>query len=124
MRTTLLRHVLADGSWHVDWLIEVEATARKRLPTFRLEDRPDRPSVDRFAAVLLGDHRRAYLDYEGPVSGDRGRVEQLATGQVVEVSGWPTSIDVTVDLESRRWCWRGEPAGDARWIFERRAVRE
>jgi hypothetical protein len=31
-------------------------------------------------AELLGDHRRDYLDYEGPVSGERGRVRRIDEG--------------------------------------------
>ncbi len=30
--------------------------------------------------VRLADHRRHYLDYEGPVSGDRGEVRRVARG--------------------------------------------
>jgi hypothetical protein len=32
------------------------------------------------AAENLADHRRAYLDYEGPLSGDRGNVARVAAG--------------------------------------------
>jgi hypothetical protein len=32
------------------------------------------------AADQLGDHRPAYLDFEGPVSGDRGSVQRLDGG--------------------------------------------
>ena len=32
------------------------------------------------AAERLADHRPAYLDYEGPVSGDRGHVRRLDAG--------------------------------------------
>lgn len=32
------------------------------------------------AAESLADHRLAYLDFEGPVSGDRGTVRQLDSG--------------------------------------------
>jgi hypothetical protein len=32
------------------------------------------------AAEALGDHRRAYLDYEGPVSGNRGQVQRWDSG--------------------------------------------
>ncbi len=32
------------------------------------------------AAELLPDHRLAYLDYEGPISGDRGAVSQWDRG--------------------------------------------
>ena len=31
-------------------------------------------------ARSLPDHRLAYLDYEGPLSGDRGEVRRVATG--------------------------------------------
>jgi hypothetical protein len=39
-------------------------------------------SVD---AERLADHRLAYLDYEGPVSGDRGSVRQLDAGTFCEL---------------------------------------
>jgi hypothetical protein len=35
------------------------------------------------AAEQLADHRLAYLDYEGPVSGDRGAVKRLDFGSYV-----------------------------------------
>lgn len=42
------------------------------------------------AATALPLHRIAYLDYEGPVSGDRGTVRRVATGHyqlVTEAAG-------------------------------------
>ena len=36
------------------------------------------------AVERLGDHRLVYLDYEGPVSGDRGRVRRLDAGEYSE----------------------------------------
>lgn len=33
------------------------------------------------SAERLADHRLAYLDYEGPVSGDRGSVHRVAGGE-------------------------------------------
>jgi hypothetical protein len=40
-------------------------------------------------ADLLGDHRRDYLEYEGPVSGERGRVSRIDAGtfETIEASG-------------------------------------
>ena len=35
-------------------------------------------------AERIGDHRRAYLDYEGPVSCDRGMVRLVESGTVEE----------------------------------------
>ncbi len=123
MRTTLLKHVLPDGSWHVDWLIEVAPGQAPRIPTFRLADRPDREGVHGFDARHLPDHRRLYMDYAGPISpcpnlGDRGRVEPLATGPVEAAAGWPGQLDVTVRLAGRRWRWQGRPIDDAIWRFE------
>jgi len=36
---------------------------------------------DRLEARKLADHREAYLTYQGPVSGDRGRVRILDSGK-------------------------------------------
>jgi hypothetical protein len=53
---------------HWDFLIEAGAVLR----AWRLlaEPEPNRP----ISTELLPDHRPHYLDYEGPISGDRGRV--------------------------------------------------
>lgn len=42
-------------------------------------DAPVEPGV-KLAARPLPDHRIAYLDYEGPISGDRGEVRRVASG--------------------------------------------
>ena len=47
-------------------------------------------------AERLPDHRRIYLDYQGPVSGDRGHVQQAAKG-TCEVVVW-SEQDVKVRL--------------------------
>ena len=38
------------------------------------------PLEDQTQLVELGEHRRAYLDYQGPISGGRGRVRRVAAG--------------------------------------------
>jgi hypothetical protein len=53
---------------HWDLMLE----AGEALRTWRLEAAPG-PGPD-FVAARSFDHRRVYLDYEGPVSGGRGRV--------------------------------------------------
>jgi hypothetical protein len=77
----VLRHDLADGSHHFDWLIA--PNAKSPLLTFR-SDRPlhalapgESTPVER-----LNDHRRVYLTYEGPISGGRGTVRRVAGGEV------------------------------------------
>ena len=50
------------------------------LQTWRLARPPLRPHAAILAAALP-DHRLAYLDYEGPVSGDRGTVTRWDRGE-------------------------------------------
>jgi hypothetical protein len=49
-------------------------------------------------AEPLGDHRRDYLEYEGPVSGERGRVTRIDAGRYQTLSESPQ-------------CWRIELSG-------------
>ncbi len=87
------------------------------LATWSLSVPPTVGSV--LAARLLADHRREYLDYEGPVSGDRGTVARWDEGQFewVERSG----RQVVVDLRGRKLVGRvhieatGEAPDDFRW---------
>jgi hypothetical protein len=64
---------------HCDLMLENEAGLR----TFRLSRPPDPQGP--VAAVPLGDHRLAYLDYEGPVSGNRGTVARWDRGVYTSV---------------------------------------
>lgn len=41
---------------------------------------PESPAAEVFAATRLHDHRIVYLDYEGPISGDRGFVTRIDRG--------------------------------------------
>ncbi len=48
------------------------------LPTWALERPPDDKAAQ--IAIRLADHRLAYLDYEGPLTSDRGHVERWDRG--------------------------------------------
>ncbi len=60
---------------HWDFMLEVGPA----LKTWRLAKAPDK-SGEWIEALPLGDHRVAYLDYEGPVSGGRGKVRRWDQG--------------------------------------------
>lgn len=83
--TVQLRHELPDGSWHIDWMLARDPQGTAPLLTWRLARPLDAlepgESVD---AEHIGDHRPDYLDYEGPVSGDRGHVTRIARGRILE----------------------------------------
>lgn len=59
---------------HWDFMLE----AGDVLRTWRLAERPELGRT--IAAETLPDHRRVYLDYEGPVSGNRGYVTRWDVG--------------------------------------------
>jgi hypothetical protein len=99
-------------SLHWDFMLE----AGDVLRTWRLAA-PPAPggSVPALAAF---DHRRIYLDYEGPVSGDRGTVRRWDGGNFA----WLAQEEgkVVVRLEGRRLCGTArleESGGEWRWTF-------
>lgn len=59
---------------HWDFMIEVDGV----LATWALSAQP--LAEQRISTIQLPDHRRAYLEYEGPISGDRGAVKQWDRG--------------------------------------------
>ncbi|MCE5303444.1 MAG: hypothetical protein LLF97_10095 [Planctomycetaceae bacterium] len=72
-RFVILRHDSLQGV-HFDWMFEVGET----LKTWSLPKPPtEEASLD---GQRLADHRRAYLDYEGPVSDGRGDVTRWDCG--------------------------------------------
>lgn len=93
-RFVVLRHVVREAGAgeaeeaHVDLMVEDlagedGAGEGGALVTFQLEAAPPARGRRSF------DHRPRYLDYEGPISGGRGRVERLDAGRVDDVEGDP-----------------------------------
>ena len=91
--TPRLRYVVLHhrgfGPPHFDLMFE--RSDRDTLLTFRI---PCWPIAATAVVVPLGDHRRAYLDYQGPVSGNRGEVRRAAAGTYAR-------LDARSDSE---WC--------------------
>ncbi len=76
-RFVVLHHTGAPDGDHFDLMIDNGATLR----AWRVNGQPE--AATRATALdcrALADHRRAYLDYEGEVSGGRGRVRRHDTG--------------------------------------------
>ena len=72
-RFVLLEHDHPELHW--DFMLE----SGDVLLTWRLDRIPN--EADEFSATSLPDHRMAYLDYEGPVSGNRGSVARIDRGE-------------------------------------------
>jgi hypothetical protein len=82
-RFVILRHEMPPGQdrdSHFDFMFEMGSVLR----TWSHPEFPTEGKRVRFEA--LADHRLAYLEYEGPVSGNRGTVKQVEAGdyEIVE----------------------------------------
>ncbi|MBI1336348.1 MAG: hypothetical protein GC164_05240 [Phycisphaera sp.] len=106
LQTVILRHTRASDT-HYDWLFEhprPPGGAVGRLVTFRMGlcfTGGWAPSVQ--LVRRLPDHRRAYLTYQGPVSGGRGRVLRVGRG-FAYVRLWSQSrIVMEMELEKHAW---------------------
>ncbi len=115
-RWVLLRHELPGGEWHYDWMIQRSDEAGAPLLTFRVFVRPDDAAVREFAAERLGDHRAVYLEYEGEVSGGRGRVDRVTAGAVESLRESADRVDVRLAGVGE---WRGVRVEGAGWEFRR-----
>ena len=113
-RYVVLRHELPPQqarSSHWDLMLERDGVLR----TWALENLPTREASQ--PADALADHRLAYLQYEGPVSGDRGTVSRWDEGEYETIGESPTRICVQIrgirwqgklslersDADSQRW---------------------
>jgi len=82
---------------HWDLMLEKDGTLR----TWKIYQEPE--ADQQLPAKLLPDHRIAYLQYEGPISGDRGHVSQWDQGTfkgAVPADNEP----FTVQLQGRIFC--------------------
>jgi hypothetical protein len=75
-RFVILRHQTPQGE-HFDFMLELDGA----LKTWRLPRPPDVGAE--MDCEALADHRIEYLDYEGPISGDRGAVTRWDRGTYV-----------------------------------------
>jgi hypothetical protein len=91
LRHTMPAHALRPSHW--DLLFDI---GDENLRTWAIETAPD--ATEELPALLLPDHRRIYLEYEGDVSQNRGVVERWDTG----------SCDVLAQSEQ---CWQFLLAG-------------
>ncbi|MCS7159009.1 MAG: DNA polymerase ligase N-terminal domain-containing protein [Gemmatales bacterium] len=86
------RFVLLHHDWpypHYDLMLEWQGV----LKTWRT---PEIPKPGRILTIeAIGDHRLAYLDYEGPVSGNRGTVRRVDNGTYCgDLSALPQCVSI------------------------------
>lgn len=98
---------------HWDFMLEVEGSLR----TWRLEKPPE--SAESIAAEELADHRLSYLDYEGPVSGNRGVVTRHDAGSYHWLIDHANRVEVQLDGDRLRGTasLHQEASQPQRWTF-------
>ena len=115
----LLRHTLADGSRHFDWLIERPGDpSEHRLIAFRTDRRPDQTDAAGFSAERLADHRAHYLSYEGPISGGRGSVARVWSSPCVVRADSPGELCVVLQFPHGARGFLGRPRSGSIWHFD------
>ncbi|MCX6997812.1 MAG: DUF1353 domain-containing protein [Kiritimatiellaeota bacterium] len=106
-RFALLRHA-GHGPTHFDLLLEQDTA----LATWQFDASPtDFAPGQELRGVRLSDHRRLYLDYEGPVSNGRGQVTRLDGGTCVLREPRPDHLELM--LHGRSWQGRFRLERDA-----------
>jgi hypothetical protein len=75
----LLEHTTRNG---VHWDLIIEVAGRELLPTWRLLKNP-LTCAGEIAAEPIADHPPHFLEYEGRLRNDRGRVRRLDRGAAV-----------------------------------------
>jgi hypothetical protein len=85
-------------------------------------DCPPLSSANQVSVERLGEHRRDYLQFEGPLSGDRGSVARMATGTYEKEVEMPDRWQVVMagtELLGLVTLARSE-TDDSRWTLEYR----
>jgi hypothetical protein len=77
-RFVILRHTMPAGDCASHWDLMLESSSALRTWALAEEPTANKP----IAATALAEHRLEYLDYEGPISGNRGHVTRWDRGQV------------------------------------------
>lgn len=72
----VILHHTGYGAAHWDLMLEEESS----LATWKLYRDPAQLGTAPAALFRIADHRKAYLEYEGPISGGRGQVHRVCSG--------------------------------------------
>jgi hypothetical protein len=97
---------------HWDLMLEDDGV----LLTWRLLELPT-PGGPAAFATRLDDHRIAYLDYEGPLSGDRGSVRRVDAGEFRWLEQTDRQLVVSFAGRQIRGTLTARQVGGSKWRF-------
>jgi hypothetical protein len=110
-RFVILHHEVHGGE-HWDLMLERDGV----LLTWQLQRESITPADLPIPATRIDDHRLAYLDYEGPVSRNRGHVRRVDEGTVIFQE--LTDSQVVFKLAGKRLCGAFEVRTSTDgWVF-------
>ena len=121
LRTVILEHTNAQGVHH-DWMIEDPTLAHPQaadapLWTARVLAPPHHwRRLGRIELEVLPPHRRAYLTYQGEVSGNRGRMRRVAHGDCQPRLWAESRIAMTLSIAGDALALRLQRLAGPRWI--------
>jgi hypothetical protein len=98
---------------HWDFMVEQGDS----LATWQLFENPTINRRVTISAVRIGDHRKAYLDYEGPISRGRGYVRRVDSGTCVVKESTPTAWVVELDGKELTGRYTLRRAEDDDWTW-------
>ena len=112
-RFVVLRHEMPQRPLHWDFMLE----SSDALRTWALDAEP---AVGlSITSEALADHRAVYLDYEGPISGDRGHVTRWDWGSYEMLIDGDNQIVARLEGQKLNGevVLQRDPENDQRWIF-------
>ena len=121
LRTAILQHTTPTGVHH-DWLIEDPTLPNPKSPDTRLwTARVAPPPQDwvklrRFGLTAIPPHRRAYLTYQGDISGNRGHVIRRAEGTCFANLWTDQRIELTMHTMHLQVSLQLTRQSDAHWL--------
>lgn len=115
-RYVILHHEIGGGE-HWDLMLERGDV----LLTWQLLREPVSPADLPIPAHRIQDHRKAYLEYEGPLTGDRGIVKRVDHGAVTFVVFTESRIEMDLCGERLSGRFRLSGVGDE-WSLELAAL--
>ena len=111
-RYVILHHRIGGGE-HWDLMLERDDV----LLTWQLRREPVSPAALPAPAHRIQDHRKAYLEYEGPITGDRGNVKRADRGSVKFIVFTDSSMEIDLSGGRLTGRFRLSISGNE-WLFE------
>ena len=114
-RFVILHHLSPSGE-HWDLMLEEKET----LLTWQLMTEPRSPESCPIECRRIKDHRKHYLDYEGPISGGRGFVTRIDHGRYEIMAADHDALAIRIEgsrLVGDFRLERSDPASKSRWTL-------